>query len=116
MRVVRRSPFSVTSQPWRKVVPAVRRKDAKPWRASEHARARHRFIDPPGYVRHRPEATLLYEVVERHYLELVAAREAAGRGWWARGFEREQRAVLRAARPDACIGRVSALNPVTTGS
>jgi len=79
--------------------------------ASERTRPRAPpFIDPPGYVRHRPEATLLYELVERHYLELVAAREAAGRGWWARGFEREQRAVLRAARPDACIGRVSALN------
>jgi ribosomal protein S27E len=37
------------------------------------------FIDPPGYARHRPEATLLYQLVERHYPELVAAREAAGR-------------------------------------
>jgi hypothetical protein len=37
------------------------------------------FIDPPGYARHRPEATLLYRLVERHYPELVAAREAAGR-------------------------------------
>ncbi len=36
------------------------------------------FIDPPGYARHRPEATLLYQLVERHYLELVATREAAG--------------------------------------
>jgi hypothetical protein len=34
----------------------------------------------------------------------------ASRGWWARGIERERRAVLRAARPGACIGRVSALN------
>jgi ribosomal protein S27E len=37
------------------------------------------FIDPPGYVRHRPEATLLYPLVERYYPELVATREAAGR-------------------------------------
>ena len=37
------------------------------------------FIDPPGYARHRPEATLLYRLVERHYPEFVAAREAAGR-------------------------------------
>ena len=37
------------------------------------------FIDPPGYVRHRPEATLLYQLVERHYTEFVAVREAAGR-------------------------------------
>jgi len=37
------------------------------------------FIDPPGYARHRPEATPLYARVERHYPELVAAGEAAGR-------------------------------------
>ena len=37
------------------------------------------FIDPPGYARHRPEATLLYQLLERHYPELVATREAAGR-------------------------------------
>jgi ribosomal protein S27E len=37
------------------------------------------FIDPPGYERHRPEATLLYQLVERHYAEFVAAREASGR-------------------------------------
>jgi hypothetical protein len=36
------------------------------------------FIDPPGYTRHRPEVTLLYQLVERYYPELVAAREAAG--------------------------------------
>jgi hypothetical protein len=36
------------------------------------------FIDPRGYARHRPEATLLYQIVERHYPEFVAAREAAG--------------------------------------
>jgi hypothetical protein len=37
------------------------------------------FIDPLGYARHRPEETLLYKLVERHYPELIAAREAAGR-------------------------------------
>ncbi len=37
------------------------------------------FIDPPGYARHRPEATLLYQLVERYYPEFAAAREAAGR-------------------------------------
>jgi hypothetical protein len=48
--------------------------------ASERARRRAPpFIDPPGYARHRPEATLLYQLVERHYPEFVAAREAAGR-------------------------------------
>ena len=34
---------------------------------------------PPGYARHRPEETLLYELVARHYPEFVAAREAVGR-------------------------------------
>jgi len=24
------------------------------------------FIDPPGYTRHRPEATLFYQLVERY--------------------------------------------------
>ena len=37
------------------------------------------FIDPPGYARHRPGQTLLYQLVERHYPELVAVREAVGR-------------------------------------
>jgi hypothetical protein len=32
------------------------------------------FIDPPGYARHRPAATLLYQLVERYYPELAAAR------------------------------------------
>jgi hypothetical protein len=34
--------------------------------ASERARPRApRFIDPPGYARHRPEATLLYQLVAK---------------------------------------------------
>jgi hypothetical protein len=37
------------------------------------------FVDPPGYVRHRPEATLPYQLVERYYPQLVTTREAAGR-------------------------------------
>src|SRR5689334_18301406 len=32
-----------------------------------------------GHARHRPEATLLYQIVERHYPEFVAVREAGGR-------------------------------------
>jgi hypothetical protein len=48
--------------------------------ASERARPRAPpFIDPPGYTRHRPEAALLYELVERRYPEFRSAREAAGR-------------------------------------
>jgi hypothetical protein len=37
------------------------------------------FIDPPGYARHLPEETLLYQLVERYYPDLVAVREGAGR-------------------------------------
>jgi len=37
------------------------------------------FIDPPGYARHRPEDTLLYQLAEEHYPTLLAAREAADR-------------------------------------
>jgi ribosomal protein S27E len=48
--------------------------------ARERARPRAPlFIDPPGYARHRPEATPLYQIVQQHYPEFVAAREAAGR-------------------------------------
>jgi hypothetical protein len=36
------------------------------------------FIDPPGYARHRSEATLLYQLVERHYPELVATSKSFG--------------------------------------
>ena len=45
---------------------------------AERARAP-TFIDPSGYARHRPEETLLYQLVERYYPELVTARESAGR-------------------------------------
>jgi hypothetical protein len=31
------------------------------------------FIDPPGYARHRPEATLLDQLVARTYPEFAAA-------------------------------------------
>lgn len=37
------------------------------------------FIDPPGYARHWPEETLLYQLIEQHYPAFLAAREAAGR-------------------------------------
>jgi ribosomal protein S27E len=49
--------------------------------ASERAASRRAppFIDPPGYARHRPEATLLYQLVEQYYPALLAAREATGR-------------------------------------
>ena len=37
------------------------------------------FLDPPGYARHRPEATLLYRLVEQHYPAFRALRSEAGR-------------------------------------
>lgn len=37
------------------------------------------FLDPPGYVRHRPESTLLYQLVEQHYPAFRDLRAAAGR-------------------------------------
>jgi ribosomal protein S27E len=37
------------------------------------------FLDPPGYARHRPEATLLYQLVERHYPAFRELRAEAGR-------------------------------------
>ena len=37
------------------------------------------FLDPPGSARHRPAATLLYQLVERHYPAFRALRTEAGR-------------------------------------
>ena len=37
------------------------------------------LLDPPRYERHRPETTLLYQLVERHYPGFVAALAAKGR-------------------------------------
>jgi hypothetical protein len=37
------------------------------------------FVDPPGYARHRPETTLLYQLVEQHYPPFRELRALAGR-------------------------------------
>jgi len=37
------------------------------------------FIAPPGYLRHRPEATLLYQLVAEHYPRFRDRRAAEGR-------------------------------------
>jgi hypothetical protein len=37
------------------------------------------FVDPPGYARHRPETTLLYQLVEQHYPAFREFRAEAGR-------------------------------------
>ncbi len=33
----------------------------------------------PGYQRHKPEQTLLYQIIEHHYLEFQALMEAQNR-------------------------------------
>ncbi len=38
-----------------------------------------RFIAPPGYSRHRPESTLLYQLVAEHYPTFRDRRAAAER-------------------------------------
>jgi ribosomal protein S27E len=43
------------------------------------------FIDPPGYGRHRPEATLLYQLIGQHY---PAFRELRADGGLEEGFLR----------------------------
>jgi hypothetical protein len=40
---------------------------------------RRRFLDPPGFARHRPENTLLYRLVEQHYPAFRDHRHEAGR-------------------------------------
>jgi Putative transposase/Transposase zinc-binding domain len=37
------------------------------------------FVDPPGYARHRPETTLLYQLVEQHYPAFRQMRARIGR-------------------------------------
>jgi hypothetical protein len=37
------------------------------------------FLDPPGYGRHRPEATLLYQLVKQHYSAFRELRAEARR-------------------------------------
>lgn len=36
------------------------------------------FLDPPGYGRHRPEATLLYQLIEQHHPGFREPRAGAG--------------------------------------
>jgi ribosomal protein S27E len=37
------------------------------------------FVGPPGYARHRPESTLLYQLVEQHFPTFRDVRAASGR-------------------------------------
>jgi hypothetical protein len=63
------------------------------------------FIDPLGYARHRPEETLLYQLVERHYPELAAVREAAGRPL-PKYVQKEFAAYLKCGRLEHGVLRV----------
>jgi hypothetical protein len=37
------------------------------------------FIEPSGYAQHRPETTLLYQLVEQHYPDFRELRATEGR-------------------------------------
>ena len=37
------------------------------------------FVNPPGYGRHRPETTLLYQLVQQHYPAFRDLRAEAGK-------------------------------------
>ena len=63
------------------------------------------FIDPPGYGRHRPEATLLYQLVEQHYPAFREMRAMAGRSL-PDYIEQEFDAYLKCGRLEAGFLRV----------
>jgi uncharacterized Zn finger protein len=74
------------------------------------------FIDPPGYARHRPEETLLYQLVERHYPEYAPCRRRrrGGSKYLSAAMAREARfsaALLAGEMPqgvDAAFGAARA--------
>ncbi|MEM7504745.1 MAG: transposase zinc-binding domain-containing protein [Pseudomonadota bacterium] len=75
------------------------------------ARVRFRCLKPSGgdvkrrYVRHRPDETVLYDVVERHYDALFSHLEEQGRR--VPGFVREElEAYLRCGRLEYGFVRV----------
>jgi Transposase zinc-binding domain len=69
------------------------------------ARAAPPFLDPPGYARHRPEATLLYQLVQRHYPGLRELRSEAGRPL-PKYVQEEFEAYLKCGRLDEGFLRV----------
>ncbi len=42
----------------------------------------------PGYERHRPEKTLLYQIIEQHYPRFLSELAAQGRSFCAEGCAR----------------------------
>ena len=63
------------------------------------------FVDPPGYARHRPESTLLYQLVEQHYPTFRELREEAGRSL-PHFVQQEFDAYLKCGRMEAGFLRV----------
>jgi ribosomal protein S27E len=63
------------------------------------------FIAPPGYRRHRPEATLLYQLVAEHYPRFRDRRVAEGRPL-PRYVEEEFEAYLKCGRLEEGFLRV----------
>ncbi len=85
--------------PWGRSLPGTQAMAA---RRGERAPA---FIDPPGYSRHRPERTLLYEIVAQHYSAFREAREAEGRPS-SRHVQEEFEAYLKCGRLEEGFLRV----------
>ena len=73
------------------------------------AHARHQrappFIEPAGYARHRPETTLLYQLVERHYPEFHKLRAEVG-GPLPEYVQEEVEACLKCGRLEVDFLRV----------
>jgi hypothetical protein len=68
------------------------------------------FIDPPGYARHRPEQTLLYQIIAQHYPAFREAREAEGRPL-PRHVQEEFEAYLKCGRLEEGFLRVRSGRP-----
>ncbi|MDP9014220.1 MAG: transposase zinc-binding domain-containing protein, partial [Pseudomonadota bacterium] len=64
------------------------------------------FTDPPGYSRHRPERTLLYQLVEQHYPAFRELRAAADRPLPGFVQQEEFDAYLKCGRLDEGFLRV----------
>ena len=63
------------------------------------------FVEPPGYARHRPDSTLLYQLVEQHYPAFREMRAMAGRSL-PNYIEQEFDAYLKCGRLEEGFLRV----------
>ena len=73
------------------------------------------FLDPPGYARHRPERTLLYQLVEQHYPAFRELRAAADRPL-PDFVQQEFEAYLKCGRLEEGFLRVGASNVMPRSS